>query len=275
MVVYHPEWATRHPTALVIPILLSIASYNVFELLIWIFNTFERRQGLYFGSILTATLALAGYLVASFLKLLTPNGTKTGTFVFGVSYATLLTAHILVLYSRLHLLLPHNPRVLRSVLLMIIITSVLTVPVQIILCFNVGAGDLRFLQPQYVFEQVVFMGAFLRELIVCIIYMVQAYRNLRPIVLAKGRAGKKIMVYLILIQVIVIILDMGLIVQLYLGLEETANGYGAVLYSVKLKMEFGILNALVDLLKCPVVQLPSTLGGPSIVGSSATSSPNT
>ncbi|KAL2834231.1 hypothetical protein BDW59DRAFT_178734 [Aspergillus cavernicola] len=257
---YEQDWVAADPSAILSPVLLSIAAYNTVELLIWIFNTFPRRRGLYFSSILTATLSLMGYLFACFLKLFEAGGDLLGGTIWAISYATLLPAHILVLYSRLHLLLPHNPRLLRCILLMIITTAALTVPAQLIIAIFSATGDTRFAMAEFIIERIAFMGGSLREFILCAVYMTQAFKQLQPIVLAKGRAGRKVMVDLIVVQIVVILLDIGFIVLMCLNLSELETGYGAVLFSVKLKLEFAILNALVRLLRSPMVLLPSSLG---------------
>ncbi|KAL5043628.1 hypothetical protein BDW71DRAFT_210140 [Aspergillus fruticulosus] len=241
-------------SSIVNPILLSVAGYNVLELLLWIFNTFERRRGLYFASILISTLSLAAFIVAQSLRTF---GAKFSAliaagYLFALSYTILLTAHILVLYSRLHLVL-HSRRILRGILIMIIVTSALAVPAQLIVSFILlGTQRPSFARAEYIIERVVFLGATVREFIVCVFYTVQAYRNLHPIVQVKGRAGKKVLIYLMVVQVAAIVLDAGFLVQIYMDLALAANGYCALLFSIKLKMEFGVLNALVTLLRSPI-----------------------
>ncbi|KAL4772279.1 hypothetical protein BDW60DRAFT_216651 [Aspergillus nidulans var. acristatus] len=237
------------------PIFLSVAGYNVLELLLWIFNTFDRRRGLYFGSILISTLSLAAFIIAQSLRTFRTDVSEllTAGYIFAFSYTALLTAHILVLYSRLHLVL-HSYRILRGILIMIIVTSVLSVPAQLTVSLTlVSTRHPRLARAEYILERVVFLGATVREFIVCAIYTVQAYRNLHPIAQAKGRAGKRVLVYLMAVQVAAIVLDTGFLVQIYMDLALAANGYCALLYSIKLKMEFGVLNSLVTLLRSPLV----------------------
>ncbi|KAL6231864.1 hypothetical protein BDW75DRAFT_233246 [Aspergillus navahoensis] len=242
------------PSYIINAILLSIAGYNILEILLWIFNTFERKQGLYFASILISTLSLAAFTVAQLLRTFgtRPSELVAAGYLFTFSYTTLLTAHILVLYSRLHLVL-HSRRILRGILIMIIVTSVLAVPAQLVVSFILLSAQRPSLaRAEYIVERVVFLGATVREFIVCAIYTVQAYRNLHPIVQVKGQAGKKVLIYLMVVQVAAVALDVGFLVHIYLDLALTANGYCALLYSIKLKMEFGVLNALVTLLRSPI-----------------------
>ncbi|KAL4995591.1 hypothetical protein BDV10DRAFT_202880 [Aspergillus recurvatus] len=250
-----PSPPRSSPSYIINPILLSIAGYNVLELLLWIFNTFERRRGLYFASILISTLSLAAFIVAQMLR---NFGTRfseliAAGYIFTFSYTTLLTAHILVLYSRLHLVL-NCRRILRGILIMIIVTSTLAVPAQLVVSFILVSTQRPSLaRAEYIIERAVFLGATVREFIVCAIYTVQAYRNLHPIVQVKGRAGRKVLIYLMVVQAAAIVLDIGFLVQVYMGLALAANGSCALLYSVKLKIEFGVLNSLVTLLRSPLV----------------------
>ncbi|KAL3469155.1 hypothetical protein BJX99DRAFT_241970 [Aspergillus californicus] len=253
------EWDTINNNALSVPILLSIAAYNTFELLVWIFNPFRSRRGLYFYSILIADFGLMGYLLISYMMFFRVYN-KVLSSIWGISYATLLTAHILDLYSRLHLLLPHNLGVLRFVQLMIIITSCLVVPAQLAIAFGITVDQARFALAEYTIERISFLGSCVREFIVCAIYIVQAFKQLQPIVIAKGRAGRKVMVDIIIVHVVVVVLDIGFIVVMSLNVSDIESAYGGMLYSVKLKMEFAILNALVALLRSPLVLVPSSLG---------------
>ncbi|KAL2862517.1 uncharacterized protein BJX67DRAFT_385539 [Aspergillus lucknowensis] len=241
---YEQTWDTIDPYSFLEPALLAVAAHNTLELLLWIFNTFDRRRGLYFYSILTAPLSMIGYLAASFMMLFAPHTVVPTSIIWAFSYPTLLTAHVLVLYARLHLVIPDEPRILRAVLTMIVVTSAMLVPSQMTVQFCATAGNKRCLKPGYIVERVSFGGACIREFILCAIYVVQALRQFQPILLSKGCRGRNILVELILVQVGGIAMDIGFIVVMCLNLSLVETGYGALVYSMKLKMEFAVLNAL-------------------------------
>ncbi|KAL2851120.1 hypothetical protein BJY01DRAFT_245060 [Aspergillus pseudoustus] len=215
-------------------IFLSSGAYNVLELIFLISNTFERFRGLYFYSCVGATIALAVHLTTGYIYL----------FVLGHGWLNV------VLYARLHLVLPHSPRVLRAILFMIIISTTALVPAQTYyyICDTAACRAARY--PG--------LGVFsiirvVREMLVCGVFMVQAIRGLRPITAVKGPVGRKVLVRLILVQVAVAILDVGLIVAaLHTDRRAARISYSGFAQSLKLKMEFVILNSLKRLLSSPV-----------------------
>jgi hypothetical protein len=62
-----------------------------------------------------------------------------------------------------------------------------------------------------------------------------------------GDAVRKMRHYLLLINVVVILLDIPILILEYTGLYDLQTAYKSFVYSVKLKMEFRILNQLVDI----------------------------
>ncbi|KAL4904151.1 hypothetical protein BDW74DRAFT_179244 [Aspergillus multicolor] len=185
------EFLEQAITSIINPILMGITSFHVLELLFSIFLTFERRQGLYFWSILISTLSLAGYAITSLMRYDTTDETilfASGAG-FAIAYPTLITAHILTLYSRLNLVL-HSRRLLRGVLVMILATSALSVPTQITVATMFSALRTEQLyRAEHLVERTVLSISMAREFVICGIYIVQAYRSLHPIAQAKGKAG--------------------------------------------------------------------------------------
>ncbi|KAL4809362.1 hypothetical protein BDV18DRAFT_157117 [Aspergillus unguis] len=246
-------WQTGVAESLANIVLLLIAGYNLLELLIWIFTTFKRHRGLYFVSMLASTISMVAWTIATLFRslTLTPACMTAATYLAVFSYTTFLTAHIAVLYSRLHLVLPHNRHILQSVLAMIIITSVIFIPPEIVLSLVSGnyppATHKGLDQAHKVFDIGLQVVAVVRELIICGIYIVQALRHLHPIAQMKGKTGKHVLLYLILIQVLVFILDISMFVEVFVEMGVWVAGYCTLVYTLKLKMEFGVLNALVRL----------------------------
>ncbi|KAL2851126.1 hypothetical protein BJY01DRAFT_245067 [Aspergillus pseudoustus] len=91
-----------------------------------------------------------------------------------------------------------------------------------------------------------------REIVLCAIYMVQAYRELGTISLIKGPAGRRVMCDMIAVQAVVIAFDVAQ-VGVTLGTPEAIQwGYTCLVYALKLKMEFAALETLRKLLRSPV-----------------------
>ncbi|RDW84077.1 uncharacterized protein DSM5745_04403 [Aspergillus mulundensis] len=239
------------------PILLGIASFHVLEVLLAVFQTFERHQGLYFGSITVSLVSLTGYIASLFMMHFSdePNVLSAAGYVHVVSYATLLTAHILVLYSRLHLVL-YSRRLLRWILVMIIATSAALGPLHIttMSLYVSTFYSKRYYDLELTTEFVVVFGAMAREFFICGIYIVQAYCSFHPIAQMKGKTGRRVLMHLMLVQACAIALDIGIAVQFSQpALRRAANGYNALMFSIKLKMEVAVLNSLVCLLKSPII----------------------
>ncbi|KAL4931716.1 uncharacterized protein BDV17DRAFT_241740 [Aspergillus undulatus] len=253
-------------------VLLAITAYNVFEFFLWLWDIFPARKGLYFYSMLIATIGLAGFNAMTFLNLFVPSTARVQNIGFLITVPTLMSAHILAIYSRLHLLLQprytHNIRnrlFLRGVLYLIIGTTVLfTVPHTITLILYI-VDNQRFATTNFTTERIAFTSYCVRELFICGIYIVQGLKEIRPIIRAKGAVGKRIMSHLLIGQSIVVALDLLFLVLMYIGRQKLGfadyieTSFIGVLYSLKLKLEFVILNRLKLLLDTPVQRLGSSL----------------
>lgn len=91
----------------------SLTWYNAVELLALIFITFKVRKGLYFWSLLISTLGLVIYTLGYLLKLLgaLPGQTRwIGLIFLTIGWWTMVTGQSVVLWSRLHLVLPPGTR---------------------------------------------------------------------------------------------------------------------------------------------------------------------
>jgi hypothetical protein len=90
-------------TAMVIAGFFAVAVYNTFEITICLFSIFRKRRGLYFWSILVATLGILVHSIAVLLRFfaLAPNLLMCVFTVLG--WWAMVTGQSVVLYSRLGL----------------------------------------------------------------------------------------------------------------------------------------------------------------------------
>ncbi|KAK5663822.1 hypothetical protein OQA88_25 [Cercophora sp. LCS_1] len=228
-----------------------VALYNVVELNFVIMATFKRRSGLYFWSFLAATWGIAphsiGFLVLVFRTNLVGPGLVT---LFLTGWWFMVTGQSLVLYSRLHLVL-HSRKIRRLVLTMIIANVfILHVPVTV-LAYGKEAGHQNFLPPYNVWERIQIIVFFVQEVIISSLYIYEAVKlmRLRRVLVFpddKGRA-RRLILHLFMVNVIIVLLDINIILFEYLGLHNIQTSYKVFVYSVKLKIEFSILNKLVGL----------------------------
>ncbi|KAL4983027.1 hypothetical protein BDW68DRAFT_191678 [Aspergillus falconensis] len=223
---------------------LAIAAYNTLELLCWIFDFSKRWQGLYFWSILTQR---------------SPSPLALGISI-ALVYPCILVSQALVLYSRLYLIT--KGCIVTFVLWLIILSSVFLYIPFITILVGASAGDRRFFgtQTEHLNDRYATLGSIARELLICGIYIYEAIRHLKPIMHMKGRAGLKVLIHLIALNVAVVLLDLLMIMSLCttkyrIGRWYKGAGipYGAFAQSVKLKTEFSVLNKLVELLEAPIM----------------------
>ena len=158
----------------------------------------------------------------------------------------MVTGQAFVLYSRLHLVV-RNPRTLRLILFMIIFDAIALHVPTIVFTYGSNSPDAAVWAPRFnIMERIQLMGFCLQEFIIATVYIVATVRLLGSIYHSMTR---KVMFQLLLINFICIGMDIVLI-----GLEFTNNYVGEasvkpMIYSIKLKLEFAVLNQLMGLTK--------------------------
>jgi len=93
------------PVAMTMAAFTGIAVFNVLEINVSIFTTFQRRMGLYFWSLLAASWGIPIHAIGFLLKFfrLCRNDTAN-VAVITVGWFAMVTGQSIVLYSRLHLI---------------------------------------------------------------------------------------------------------------------------------------------------------------------------
>lgn len=234
--------------AIVISVFISIAFYNVLELTVSIFTSFKRRSGLYFWSLLVATWGIAfngtGYLLTHLS--LTTEATIYATLIL-IGWCTMVTGQSVVLYSRLHIVMHHQKR-LRLVLYMIIANATwLHLPV-IVLVYGVNSANPEpFRKPYVIFEKIQLSVFFVQEIIISALYVWETTNRLRLEKSIGNTRTRKIMSHLICVNVLVVLLDVTILALEFTNLFEIQTAWKPLVYSIKLKLEFSILNQLVSL----------------------------
>lgn len=244
---------TQHGFAasLVITSFLSIALYIVIDLNFQIFATFKAFRSLYFWSVFVATWGIAfnavGYLMRH--HELAP-ALVTATIIL-IGWCTMITGQSVVLYSRLHVILV-NRKVLRAVLIMIMVNAAwLHLPV-IVLVYGVNSSKPQLFERTYdIYERIQLTVFFAQEVIISGIYLWQT-RRLFLLERAIGNAKtKRTMMHLIYVNIIVILLDISIVSLEFAGQFDIQTAWKPLVYGTKLKLEFSVLNKLVDLLQGP------------------------
>ncbi|GIK02472.1 hypothetical protein Aspvir_006528 [Aspergillus viridinutans] len=229
--------------------LAGITWYNAIELIILVFVTFSKYHGTYFWSLLIASsIGLLPYSTGFLLKFfqLTDQTWLSVTFIT-VGWWCMVTGQSIVLYSRLHLVL-RNPRILRRVLTMILVDAVIFhVPTTVLTYGSNMAGPAAapaYIRGYNVMEKIQMTGFCLQELIISALYIWETIRMLR---LDPDRGKRKIIYQLVAINLIIIVMDIGLLVVEYMNKYIMETMLKGVIYSIKLKLEFAVLGKLVYL----------------------------
>lgn len=235
--------------SLAIKVLLStfigISWYNSLELVILIFVTFSRYNGLYFWSLLlSSVLGVIPYslgFLLKFFQLTTALPISITLLTFGWYF--MVTGQSIVLYSRLHLVL-RNTTALRRVLWMIIFNAfVLHIPTTALTVgSNFDSSNQAFTQGYNVMEKIQMTGFCIQEFIISGLYIWEAIKLLR---MSPDNGKRRIMYQLLVINLIIIVMDLALLSIEYADYYVIETTLKAAVYSIKLKLEFAVLGKLV------------------------------
>ncbi|KUJ11185.1 uncharacterized protein LY89DRAFT_556551, partial [Mollisia scopiformis] len=229
----------------------AIALYNVLELNVIIFATFRCRKGLYFWSFIVATWGIVPHTVGFIFKFFAVTSVWWAPLVLvSVGWFAMVSGQSVVLYSRLHLVVRNYERI-RWVLYMIIFNAVvLGIPDMILAFFtNRPNAQASVVNAFTIFDKVQVSIFFVQECIISGLYIYETVRLLRPAEDIGRNPLRKLLVHLILVNVLVLIFDATLLGTEYSGNWEIQTTYKPAIYSIKLKIEFSVLNRLVSIVK--------------------------
>ncbi|KAM0326520.1 hypothetical protein ACHAQA_006389 [Verticillium albo-atrum] len=234
--------------AIIIAVFISIALYNVVELNFIILATFNKRSGLYFWSFVIATWGIAFNAVGYLLRHLnlTSEANLYATLIL-IGWCTMITGQSVVLYSRLHIVM-HNQTRLRMVLIMIITNALwLHLPVIVLVYGSNSANPAPFLTPYSIFEKIQLSVFFVQEIIISGLYIWETTKRLKLEKSIGNTGTRKVMNHLIYVNILVVLLDVSILALEFANLYDIQTAWKPLVYSAKLKLEFSILNRLVQL----------------------------
>lgn len=238
---------TSFPIAMLMSALLSIAFFCVLELFVWIFSTFRQRRGLYFWSLIVATSGIAlnglGYTL-KFFQVTTEDLFSVTLVCLG--WTCMVTGQSIVLYSRLHLVVS-NDKLLRTTLILIVINALaIHVPVTA-LVYGVNSPEPdRFVKPYEIYERAQLIVFALQEAFMSGLYIYYAKDVLTTLDEVRKRPRQAVMKQLIYINMILMVLDSILIGLQFAGFYEVQTSLKPAIYGLKLKLEFNVLNQLLQ-----------------------------
>ncbi|KAJ5871112.1 uncharacterized protein N7529_003465 [Penicillium soppii] len=232
--------------------MFSIGAYNALETGIVAFDTFKHYRSLYFWSIQVASWGILVHALPAMARFISQASNLATSIPFMIGWYAMATGQAVVLYSRLHLVVS-NVRMLRWVLWMIITNAcILHIPMTV-LFFGLNNGDSRFTRPAVIFDRIQLTGFCIQDFIICGIYIYEAIRAFKKISTVRGRNSRSAIIHLLCNNFVVVFLNILLLLAEY-KLHYIQVSFKTVVYSIKLKLEFSVLNRL-SLLALPWLSL--------------------
>ncbi|OAQ62882.2 hypothetical protein VFPPC_08807 [Pochonia chlamydosporia 170] len=225
----------------------AIAWYNVIELDISVYMAFKRKRGLYFWSIVLSTQGILLHSLAFILKFygIITQFEVTCTMIT-IGWYLMVTGQSLVLYSRLNLIV-RETWIIRAVLIMIIWNAItLHIPTTVLTFGSNSPNPDRFTHGFRIMEMIQMTMFSIQELIISATYIWATMRFLRPVYNDRVRS---VMTQLVWINVAIILMDVAMLTMEYLDYYSIQVAMKAAIYSVKLKLEFTVLNQLIRISK--------------------------
>jgi hypothetical protein len=213
--------------------------------------TFQRYRGLYFWSILITTWALNARAIGFLLKFtVTTSPWLVSTTLFELGWVGMVSGFSIVLYSRLSILV-RNRLILRLTLAMIIINGVCLHTATLILVYgsSIESRDglenrAKWLAALRAMDGVHAVGFTMQGFVISCLYMKAAWDQLQEPLLP-NRGARKVYTLLITVQALVLSFDILVIVLAFAGYYAIKGMVCSFTYSIKLELEFVILNQLV------------------------------
>lgn len=226
----------------------AVAGYNALEIFFSILEIFKRRRGLYFWSMLAATLGIPLNATFSITTIFTLIPVIPSVIGYLLGYYLMSVSPLIVLYSRLHFVIS-NPRRLRWILYGIIaLSSFIIVTMTIFISCQV-AGLSHFKNYRLICWNITMTCLCVTEVSLSGVYIRKAIVNLKPVLRMKGQEGRKLILHLVALYICVIILLGIFLILIYTKHYVPVLGYHSFVYSIKLKTEFAILNKLICLVR--------------------------
>ena len=242
----------RH-IAIILSVLAAIAFYNVIELAFIIGFTFKTKRGLYFWAFVMSTIGIPLFTLGLFVKFMRVDAAAPARLgciaVAATGWPLMVTGQSLVLYSRLHLIY-RNVRALRWILWLIIVDTVICIVPTVVFAFGASTSNPgSFPQLYSIYERVEVTLFFVQENLLSTLYVWRTYKMLKVTAGIKSHAYRNTLRHLLWVNGAILLLDVSIVVMEYAGQYEIQTIYKCLVYSVKLKLEFRILNQLAEVTK--------------------------
>ncbi|KAF2184839.1 hypothetical protein K469DRAFT_578046 [Zopfia rhizophila CBS 207.26] len=238
---------TFDSTSITLMVCSALSLYNALELELLVFTTFRAYKGLYFWSLVVASFGIIPYVIGFMIEYFRLTVMAVGIAIDTTGWSLMVTGQSVVLYSRLWLVFGReNRKLLRAVKWMIVVDAFLFHVTTIIIVFgsHYGPRTRAFGSTYNYMERIQMTGFTVQEFILSGLYI---WKTLDIIRSSERKRSRRLLWQLFSINVIIIVLDIGLLTVEYMGLHVLQQTFKGVTYSVKLKLELAVLNKLIEL----------------------------
>jgi hypothetical protein len=229
--------------------MFSIGAYNALETGIAVFDSFTHYRGLYFWSMQVASWGILVHAIPAMIRFLSQSSNLAMSIPFILGWYAMVTGQAVVLYSRLNIL-AKTPWKLRWVLWMIVANFFLLHIPMTVLFYGLNSGESEFTRPAAIYDRIQVTGFCLQELVLSGVYIHQALETRRDKRDLHRRDDRKIIRHLLWINILVVVMNILLLVAEY-KLHYIEVSLKTVVYSIKLKLEFMVLNRMRSLAYAP------------------------
>jgi hypothetical protein len=227
--------------------IITLTYWMGMELLILVFLTFKRYNGLYFWTLITSTVGILIYNTAIiFVNFETPVSANATTITINIGWAITTLSYPLVLWSRLHLVIGHRPRLLKAILASILFVAIGSEATTLSVTWGVVFKHPELYHVQEVVNHVEGVIIGVQQLLISFVYIYQTAKFLKG-----GYAvhTKKVIGLLLVVQLLCICGDVGSEYQNFSKRLRWAAVTEPAVLSLKLRLEFIVLNQLRSIVK--------------------------
>ncbi|KAJ6016485.1 hypothetical protein N7540_011076 [Penicillium herquei] len=227
--------------------MFSIGAYNALETAFVTFEKFKHHRSLYFWSMQVASWGILVHALPAMARFISQASNLATSVPFIIGWYAMVTGQAVVLYSRLNLVV-QSRAIQRCVLWMIIVNGcILHIPMTV-LFFGLISGDGRFALPAAIFDRIQSTIFSVQDLVICGIYIREAVQSMKLLLVTRGHEARRAVNHLIWITSVIVILNVLLLITEY-RMHYIQVSFKTVVYSIKLKLEFSVLNRLCHLVQ--------------------------
>ncbi|KAH7195074.1 hypothetical protein BKA60DRAFT_197386 [Fusarium oxysporum] len=235
--------------AMTLAAFFGISLYNVIEINVQIFLRFRKRTGLYFWSLIFASRGIAIHSIEFLLQFFQIYRNSCANItIITIGGVSMVIGQSVVLYSRLHLVVDDRRKIRdpKNNYLKLLSLYCPTYSPKLRLELPTPTTISR---PFEIYKKVILFGFATQELIISSLYMWEARKMMRLITPNSGDTARRVMKHLIYINILIILMDIFIIGTELGGAHVIQTTYKSAVYSVKLKLEFPVLNQLRTIVK--------------------------